>query len=77
MCEIRECENVCKNELPGYQLQLIDKPCSLVLLLCCSFVRLHYALLRHPWHVKVANLLMGTLTCNKRTIPATTGVTSQ
>ena len=51
----------------NYQLQLIDKPCPLAVLLCCSFVRLHYALLRHPWHVEVANLLMGTSTCNERT----------
>ena len=56
----------------NYQLQLIDKPCSLVLLLCCSFVRLHNALLRHPWHVEVANLLMGTWTCNERTTLETT-----
>ena len=60
----------------NYQLQLIDKPCSLVLLLCCSFVRLDYALLRHPWHVEVANLLMGTWTCNERTTPATTGASN-
>ena len=60
----------------NYQLQLIDKPCPLAVLLCCSFVRLHYALLRHPWHVEVANLLMGTWTCNERTTPATTGASN-